>query len=125
MTCPVFVTAEKQIAWGGINSFSCWDQDLVRERQRRDMCGKGLGLICHFLMALRARGAPVITDQHVGSLAVENRRVTGVIMRSGETIRARKGVILATGRYDANPEMSWEFEEVPGFQEASDLTPYL
>jgi hypothetical protein len=31
---PCFVTAEEQIAWGGINSFSHWDQDLVRERQR-------------------------------------------------------------------------------------------
>jgi hypothetical protein len=33
---PCFVTAEEQIAWGGINSFSRWDQDLVRERKRAD-----------------------------------------------------------------------------------------
>ena len=119
-----FVIAEEEIAWGGINSFSRWDQDLVRERRRQDMRVKGLGLICHFLKVLRARGVPVLTDQHVGSLAVENRRVTGVIMRSGETIRARGGVILATGGYGANPQMSGEFEQLPGFsQEASDLMP--
>src|ERR1700731_4375357 len=88
------------------------------------MRGKGLGLISHFLKVLRARGVPVLTDQHVESLAVENHRVTGVVMRSGESIRARKGVILATGTYSANPQMSWEFEQLPGVaQEASSLAP--
>jgi len=121
---PCFVTAKEQIAWGGINSFSHWDRDLVSERKRQDMRGKGLGLICHFLKLLAARDATVLTDQHVERLAVENRRVTGVIMRSGETIGAGKGVILATGGYSANPQMSWEFEQLPGFaQEASGLMP--
>ncbi len=121
---PCFVTAEEQIAWGGINSFSRWDPDLVRERKRQDMRGKGLGLICHFLKLLRARDVTVLTDQHVESLAVENRRVTGVVMRSGEVIGAGKGVILATGGYGANPQMSWELEQLPGFaQEASSLMP--
>ena len=121
---PCFVTAEEQITWGGINSFSRWDQDLVRERKRQDMRGKGLGLISHFLKVLRARSVPVLTDQHVESLAVENHRVTGVVMRSGESIRARKGVILATGTYSANPQMSWEFEQLPGVaKEASSLAP--
>src|SRR3954462_12365863 len=45
---PCFVTAEEQVAWGGINNFSRWDQGLVRERKVRDMRGKGLGLICHY-----------------------------------------------------------------------------
>lgn len=119
---PCFVTAEEQITWGGINSFSRWDQDLVRERKRQDMRGKGLGLISHFLKVLRARSVPVLTDQHVESLAIENHRVTGVVMRSGESVRARKGVILATGTYSANPQMSWEFEQLPGVaKEASSL----
>jgi 3-oxosteroid 1-dehydrogenase len=121
---PCFVTAEEQIAWGGINSFSHWDQDLVRQRKQQDMRGKGLALIGHFLKALHARGVTVLTDQHAESLAVENQRVTGIVMRSGETIRARKGVILATGGYGANPQMSWEFEQLPGFaQEGSGLMP--
>jgi len=121
---PCFVTAEEQVAWGGINSFSRWDQDLVRQRKQQDMRGKGLGLICHFLKVLHARGVTVLTDPQVERLAVENRRVTGVIMRSGETIGARNGVILATGGYGANPQMSWEFEQLPGFaQEWSGLMP--
>jgi 3-oxosteroid 1-dehydrogenase len=121
---PYFVTAEEQIAWGGINSFSGWDPDLVRERRRQDMCGKGLGLICHFLKLLRARGVAVLTDRHVDRLAVEDCTVTGVVMRSGETIGARKGVLLATGGYGANPQMIREFEQLPGFvDEASGLMP--
>jgi 3-oxosteroid 1-dehydrogenase len=121
---PYFVTAEEQVAWGGINSFSRWDQDLVRERQRHDMRGKGLGLVCHFLKALRERGVTVLTDQRVDSLAVEDKRVTGVVMSSGECIRASRGVILATGGYGANPQMSAQFEQLPGFaSEASGLMP--
>jgi len=88
------------------------------------MRGKGLGLICHFLKALHDRGVSILTDQDVASLAVENGRVTGVVMRSGEVVAAKKGVILATGGYGANPQMSWDFEQLPGFaQEASGLTP--
>jgi 3-oxosteroid 1-dehydrogenase len=121
---PCFVTAEEQIAWGGINSVSSWDGDLVGERKRRDMRGKGLGLICHFLKALRDRGVSVLTEQNVESLAVENGHVSGVVMRSGAFVAGRKGVILATGGYAANPQMSWDFEQLPGFaQEASGLIP--
>jgi len=121
---PCFVTAEEQVAWGGVNSFSRWAQALVRERQRHDMRGKGLGLICHFLKVLHARHVTVLTDQHVESLVVEDKRVTGVVLRSGECIGARKGVILATGGYGANPQMSGQFEQLPGFaSEASGLMP--
>jgi 3-oxosteroid 1-dehydrogenase len=121
---PCYVTAEEQIAWGGINTASRWDQDIVRERRRRDMRGKGLGLICHFLKALQARSVPVLTDRAVRGLEVENGRVTGVAMRSGDFIGARKGVLLATGGYGANPQMSWEFEQLPGYaHEASGLMP--
>jgi len=112
---PCFVTAEEQVAWGGINSVSRWDADLVRDRQQRDMRGKGLGLICHFCQALRDRGVPVCTGQNVERLAVENGRVTGIVMQSGLVVAARNGVMLATGGYGANPQMSSEFEQLPGY----------
>src|SRR5262245_60352666 len=117
---PCFVTAEEQVAWGGINNFSRWDQAIVRERKARDMRGKGLGLICHFLHALRARGVPVLTDQHVDCLTVEDKRVTGVTTQSGERIEARKGVIIATGGYSANAQMSRDFEQIPGIDQEPD-----
>lgn len=117
---PCFVTAEEQVSWGGINNFSRWDQDLVRERKARDMRGKGLGLICHFLNALRVRGVPVLTGQQVDCLAVEDKRVAGVIMASGERITARKGVIIGTGGYSANAQMSRDFEQIPGIDQEPD-----
>jgi 3-oxosteroid 1-dehydrogenase len=121
---PCFVTAEEQVAWGGVNNFSRWDPDLVRQRRQQDMRGKGLGLICYFLKALQARDVTVLSDQHIESLAIEDQRVTGVVMRSGECIRASRGVILATGGYGANPQMSGQFEQLPGFAaEASGLMP--
>jgi 3-oxosteroid 1-dehydrogenase len=113
---PCFVTAEEQIAWGGINSASHWDAGLVAERRSRDMRGKGLGLICWFVAALRERGVPLLTDQAVERLAVHNGRVIGALMASGELIEARRGVILATGGYGADPQMSWGFEQLPGFE---------
>ena len=112
---PCYVTAEEQISWGGINSFSNWDADVVATRKSQDVRGKGLGLICHFLRLLLDRDVPIRTDQHVERLAVENDRVTGVVMRCGQLIEARKGVILATGGYGANPQMSQEFEQLPGY----------
>ncbi len=110
---PCFVTAEEQIAWGGVNSASRWDAGLVRERKQRDMRGKGLGLICHFLKALLDRGVPVLTNRGVANLAVENGRAIGVVMNSGEFVAARKGVVLATGGYGANRQMSRDFEQLP------------
>jgi 3-oxosteroid 1-dehydrogenase len=121
---PCFVTAEEQIAWGGINSASHWDADLVAERRQQDMRGKGLGLICRFVAALRERGVPILTTQPVARLALDSGRVTGVVTRSGEVIAARRGVLLATGGYGADPQMSWEFEQLPGFaHERSGLIP--
>ena len=114
---PCFVTAEEQIAWGGINSASHWDADLVAERRRQDMRGKGLGLICRFVRALRERGVTMLTGQPVARLAVDGGRVIGVVMGSGELIEARRGVILATGGYGADPQMSWDFEQLPGFEQ--------
>ena len=49
---PYFVTAAEQYAWGGINRYSTWDQDLVRERRAKDMRGKGVGLVTHFVKAV-------------------------------------------------------------------------
>jgi 3-oxosteroid 1-dehydrogenase len=121
---PCYVTAEEQVAWGGINSASGWDPNLVSERRRRDIRGKGFGLVSHFLKALHERRVPVRCGEQVERLVVEDGYVTGVALNSGETITAGKGVVLATGGYNANSQLCWEFEQLPGFaQEASVLMP--
>jgi 3-oxosteroid 1-dehydrogenase len=121
---PCCVTAEEQIVWGGINNFSNWNAALMAERRQHDMRGKGLGLVCHFLKLLRDRDVTVRTDQPVERLAVENGRATGVVLQSGQSVVARKGVVLATGGYGANAQMSQEFEQLPGYaQDDSGLMP--
>jgi 3-oxosteroid 1-dehydrogenase len=110
---PCYITAEEQVSWGGMNRFSQWDQDVVRERKARDMRGKGLGLVCHFVKALSDRKIPIMTERKVHSLTFDGKRVTGVRMEGGETINAAKGVVLATGGYDWNVELAKGLEGLP------------
>jgi 3-oxosteroid 1-dehydrogenase len=78
----------------------------------------------HFLKALVAHGVAIRTGETVDHLLVEDGRVVGVAMVSGETIAARSGVVIATGGYHANPEMAADLEGLPGMlQEPSSLAP--
>ena len=116
---PYFVTAEEQYAWGGINRYSTWDQDLVRQRRDKDMRGKGVGLVTHFVKALLARGVPIRLGAAVHNLTVEGDRVTGVRMSDGTELKARKGVVLATGGYEWNADLMADFDPIPGLQPLS------
>jgi 3-oxosteroid 1-dehydrogenase len=115
---PCFVTAEEQTAWGGINNHSRWDQTLVAERRAKDIRGKGVGLVTHFVKALLARGVPLLTDQTVRRLLVEHGRVCGVETADGE-MRAAKGAIIATGGYEWNADLMRDFDPLPGLQPLS------
>src|SRR5215469_5044009 len=112
---PFFVTAEEQVAWGGINRFSAWDQTLVRERRERDIRGKGVGLVCQFLKAILARAVPILTGEHVEHLMLEDNHVSGIDLRDGRQIAARRGVVLATGGYESNPDLVRDFEGLPNW----------
>lgn len=110
---PSFVTVEEQVKWGGVSRVSHWDKDLVRDRQNRDMRGKGLGLICHFLKVLLARQVPISCNEVVERLLFDGSRVSGVLTRSGRRISATHGVILATGCYGSNPDLVKSFDGLP------------
>lgn len=112
---PCYITAEEQVSWGGMNRFSHWDQDVVRERKARDMRGKGLGLVSHFVKALVARGTTIRLDTSVSRLEYDGSRVTGVVLDDGTVLSARRGVVLATGGYDWNIELAKELEGLPDF----------
>src|ERR1700736_2511253 len=83
---PCFVTAEEQITWGGINSFSRWDQDLVRERKRQDMRGdrraaflrrraaSGWWLVCRLAGRRSGTGHPPAASSHSGPLRLRQCR---------------------------------------------------
>ena len=116
---PYFVTAAEQYAWGGINRYSAWDQDLVRDRRAKDMRGKGVGLVTHFVKLLLARGVPIRLNSAADGLTIEDGRVTGVRMADGTTLSARKGVVLATGGYEWNAELMRDFDPIPRLQPLS------
>ena len=106
---PNYVTCEEMIGWGGQNREGRWDPALVRERKAKDMRGKGVGLICHLLKQLLARGVEVRTGTAVERLRVDGPRVTGVVA-NGEMITARHAVLLATGGYESNAAMVVDLE---------------
>jgi 3-oxosteroid 1-dehydrogenase len=110
---PHYVTAEEQVSWGGMNCFSQWDQEVVRARKQRDMRGKGLGLVCHFIKALHARKVAMRTGQGIARLSCDGERVNGTVLDGGQVIPAKKGVVIATGGYDWNVELGKQLEGFP------------
>jgi 3-oxosteroid 1-dehydrogenase len=116
---PYLVTAAEQYAWGGINRYSAWDQELMRSRRDKDMRGKGVGLVTHFVKALLGRGVPIRLDTEAAALIVEAGRVTGVRLGDGRQVAARRGVVLATGGYEWNAELMQDFDPLPGLEPLS------
>jgi 3-oxosteroid 1-dehydrogenase len=117
---PYSVTSEEQVAWGGLTRVASWNQELLEERRRLDLRGKGVGLICHFLHALLEREVAIETQAAVDALVVgKGGRVTGVRLADGKVVRARHGVVIASGGYECNPELMRDFEALPGYEAQS------
>ncbi|HEY0214652.1 MAG TPA: FAD-dependent oxidoreductase [Paenirhodobacter sp.] len=56
----------------------------------------GNALVARLLFSLRKAGVPILFDATASDLIIEGGRVTGAVV-NGRRIRARKGVVLATG----------------------------
>lgn len=73
------------------------------------MATGGRALVARLRMALKDAGIPLWLRTAMTELVTEDGRVTGIVAakRDGTTlrIRARKGVLLATGGFDHNQEM--------------------
>src|SRR5262249_38596487 len=106
-------------AWGGINRYSAWDPDLVRDRRGQDVRGKGVGLVTHFVKALLGRGVPISLGLEVEGLTVERGHVTGVRLPDAACVPGRKGVVIARGGYEWNAELMRDFDPLPGLQPLS------
>ncbi|MEU5853007.1 FAD-binding protein [Saccharopolyspora shandongensis] len=80
--------------------------------RRRHMSTGGRALVARMRMALKDAGIPLWLRSPMTDLVVEDGRVAGVVVRrDGEQqrIRARRGVLLATGGFDHNSEMRAEY----------------
>ena len=74
----------------------------------------GAALIGRLLAALVDRGVPVWTESALEDLVVENGEVVGVVIRKdgrAQRVRARSGVLIASGGFAHNKQMR---EEVAG-----------
>jgi 3-oxosteroid 1-dehydrogenase len=80
---------------------------------RRHMSTGGRALVARLRMTLKDAGIPVRLRHAMTELVVEDGRVTGVVVLRNKTevvrIGARKGVLLACGGFDHNPEMRAEY----------------
>ena len=108
------LTFEDQVALGGMNSLTDV-RDQLEARKTRDMRGKGIGLISHFVKLLLQREVPILTKTATRELIMAKTGIAGIVTRSGTRIKARHGVILATGGYESNPTLVEAFERMPGW----------
>ena len=110
-----YFTVEEQIRWGGLNNLSGAPQAVLDERRARDMRGKGLGLISHFVKQLLRADVPIVTGVSTRDLICDGRRVAGIVTDKGKELRAKRGVVLATGGYEFNPLLVETMERMPGW----------
>lgn len=112
---PLEMTVEEKIQWGGPNDHNHWNKELMAERRKKNLRGRGVGLITHFLKQLLKRKVAVHASTPVDRLEMEHGRVVGVVLADGTAVGARHGVIIATGGYEANPAMVDTYEGLPGW----------
>jgi succinate dehydrogenase/fumarate reductase flavoprotein subunit len=81
--------------------------------------GNGAELIRQFRAALDAAGIPIRTGLRAQRMIVDAGRVVGLTVTDGDgrhaNIRARRGVIFATGGFTHNPQMRRDFLKGPVF----------
>lgn len=120
---PNGITHDEMIEWGGGASFLNWDFELLGQRITEDCRTFGPGLMAYFVKAAMVdRKIPAYLETPVRQLLTEDGAVIGVrAERDGKdfNIRARKGVLLAIGGYDWNPEMVRYFEQMPEVHSAA------
>ena len=84
----------------------------VSRMRGQDLFTNGKSLAGQMTKILLDRGVPIWLDTAVEDLAVEDGRVVGVrAVRDGAPvlIRGRRGVLLAAGGYERNPEMRLKY----------------
>jgi len=89
-----------------------------------DSIGGGEAVAAYFVRAAAEAGAEFWVGSPMTGLVVEDGRVTGVVVstENGERrVRARRGVLLATGGYDWNKDFVHRYEG--GFENHSSLAP--
>src|SRR5262249_18526130 len=92
------------------------DLELVERRSREGWLGMGSALIAHLLFACLERGVAVQLRRGARTLVSEGDGVIGVGAEcegAAQVVRARRGVSLGCGGFEANPELVRRFTAGP------------
>ena len=105
--------------WGGFANRRNWDQQELARRERDGLLGAGQALVAQLLVACLKLGVTLRLGQGVTRLLVEDGRVCGVYTGDdAPALRARSGVVLATGGYEGNADLVRRFEGLPDWLNA-------
>ena len=98
------------------------DEEVLARRRADDRRGCGAALIGPLLKGCIDCGAQPVTGSRALDLIIEGGRVTGVVLEQPTgtiTVRARRGVILATGGFEWDPGLVRSFLRGPMTSPAS------
>jgi 3-oxosteroid 1-dehydrogenase len=100
-------------------------EETLAAREQSDQRGCGAGLVGPLLRALLDRGVEPVLNARATDLVVEDGRVVGVVVRrfgASDTVRARHGVIIATGGFEWDADLVRQFLRGPMTSPASPPT---
>ena len=92
------------------------DPEVIAEREARDFRGAGQALIGSLLKGVIDRGIPLRRESRARTLIREGDRVVGVVTEEADAtlrIKARKGVVIATGGFEWNEQLVKSFLRGP------------
>jgi 3-oxosteroid 1-dehydrogenase len=98
------------------------DEKVQAQRQAEDLRGCGAALVGPLLQACLDRGVKPVTVSRAQDLVIDDGRVAGVVVeqQAGTVIvRAARGVVLATGGFEWDPELVRSFLRGPMTSPAS------
>lgn len=118
---PAGVTHEDMFGQGGAANMSNWDTTIMAGRIESDERCLGNGLAGWLVKAALDRKIQLLVDSEVTEIVAEAGVVTGVratVQGRNTSIRARRGVLLATGSYDYSSDNLARFDRHPEFKSA-------
>ena len=89
---------------------------IMTKARKRQLLSMGQALAAGLRAGLARAGVPVWLNTEMTGLVIENGDVTGVrVTRDGEplVVRARRGVLLASGGFERNAQMRERYQRAP------------
>lgn len=118
---PTFLPFTHQ-EWEQWRSVLRFDWELLGERIRANVLTMGAAIVATLIKACLDRGVGLRHSTRVTRLVVESGRVTGVVVEQGgqtEQVVVRRGVVIASGGFEWNPELNRQFLRAPVYGASS------